>query len=228
MKRILLMLFLAVIVSISCFGLYYVSRRHIFDIEKPYYATVVDARWSTVSLRNGENVGLAGINIPDRPEDGPNSFPELVANIGNILVGRRVKVELVERTRTGAYHKYDLVRIYLQDGTCINTYLLENGLALYSHGYYRGKEREEEAEARAKKEGKGIWANKNNLNLLYVGNKHWEGIHYPECPEVKKIKPEDRIEYYSRPMAVHWYRDGYPEGCPYCDEIRKTKPEELQ
>ncbi|MCK4851666.1 MAG: hypothetical protein KAS86_01000, partial [Candidatus Omnitrophica bacterium] len=135
LKKILLILFVAVIVSISCVGLYYIGRKYIFDIEKPYCAKVVDARWSVARLDNGHEVILAGVFIPDRSEDGPNLFPGLVDNIGKILNGRRVKIELIERARSGAYHDGDLVRIYLQDGTCVNTYLLENGMAFYSHGY---------------------------------------------------------------------------------------------
>jgi len=206
-------------------SLTYVIRRYIFDIEEPYYATVIDAKWSVVALDSDKKVTLAGIYIPDTLEDGPNPIPEQVDNIGKILIDKKVKIELMERYRTGAPNKSDLVRVYLEDGTCVNTYLLENGMAFFSHGYYRNKEREIEAEARAKKAKKGIWSKK--LDLLYVGSKDWEGVHYPECPEVKKIKPESRIEYYNRPVAVHWYRDWDPE-CPYCDEIKKTKPEHLK
>jgi len=206
-------------------SLIYVVKKYIFDIEKPYSATVIDAKWSVLYLNNGKYVTLAGISIPDKLERGPNIFPELVNNIGKILIDKKITIELMERYRTGAPNKSDLVRVYLEDGTCVNTYLLENGMAFFSHGYYRDKEKEIEAEARAKKAKKGIWA--KDLQLLYVGSKDWEGVHYPECPEVKKIKPENRMEYYNRPVAVNWYRDWDPE-CPYCDEIRKTKPEHLK
>jgi len=227
-KKLLFSFFIFIIIVLISILIYHTCKKYIFDIEKPYYAKVLNAKWSTVSLDNGGKVGLAGIVVPDRPEEGPNLFPAMVNNIGKILNGKRVKIELVERARSGAYHKYDLVRIYLEDGTCVNTYILENGMGLFSHGYYRGMEREIEAENRGKKAGKGIWANKDKLDLLYVGSKQWEGIHYPECPEVKKIKLNDRIEYYSRPVAVHWHRDWYPEGCSFCIEIRKTKPKRLQ
>lgn len=198
-----------------------------FDIEEAYYATVADAKWSVVLLDGGKKVLLAGVRIPLN-ESKINYDPELVYVAKDLLLGKRVKVELMERARAGAPHKHDLVRLYLEDGTCVNTYLLENGLAFFSHGYYRDKDREFEAEARGKREGKGIWSDKDSLDLLYVGSKRWEGVHYPECPEVKKIRPEDRMEYYNRPVAVNWYRGWFPEGCPYCKEIRKTKPKELQ
>jgi len=226
-KRLIIIFICFAFAALLLKGGHFVFRKYVFDIEKPYYAKVIDARWSVVLLNNGEKVSLAGIFIP-WDKDMINYNPELEKNAGKILNGKTVKIELVERHRSGAYHKYDLVRICLEDGTCVNDYLLENGLAFFSHGYYRGKDRAFELEAKAKKEKKGIWANKDKLTLLYVGSKHWEGVHYPECPEAKKIKPEDRIEYYNRLPKVHWYRDGYPEGCPYCDEIRKTKPEHLR
>jgi len=228
MKKINITLTILVSIVVLCsvlFGGFYAIRKYVFDVEKPYYATVIDAKWSVVALDSGEKVELSGILVPLNKTE-INFFPQLVTASRDLLVGKKVKVELIERFRTGGPHKYDLVRLYLEDGTCVNTYLLENGLAFFSHGYYRDKEKEIEAEARAKKAKKGIWA--KDLDLLYVGSKDWEGVHYPECPEVKEIKPKDRMEYYSRPVAVNWYRGWYPEGCPYCNEIRKTKPKELQ
>jgi len=227
MKKTIIILAVLVFVILTAMIGRYVFKKYIFDIEKLYNAKVVDARWSVVLLDNGEKVSLVGVMIPWN-KNMINYSKEMEDVSGKILNGKDVMVELIERQRTGAYHKYDLVRIYMEDGTCVNTYLLENGLAFFSHGYYRGKEKDFESEAKAKREGKGIWANKDDLQLLYVGSKQWEGVHYPECPEVMKIDAEDRMEYYNRMPKIHWYRDWYPEGCPYCDEIRKTKSEHLK
>ena len=228
LKWILITIIIIVTISSVLLVGFYFVRRYVFDVEKPYYATVIDAKWSVVYLDSDKYVTLAGVLVPDSLKEGPNPIPELVNNIGKILKGKKVKVELLERHRSGAANKHDLVRIYLEDGTCVNTYLLKNGMAFFSKGYYRGREKEIEAEKDGQINKRGIWA--KDLKLLYVGSLHWEAIHYPECPEVKKINPEDRIEYYTRPVKVHWYRDGSasPEICSYCAEIRKTKPKELQ
>ncbi len=226
-KRLIIIFICFAFAALLLKGGHFVFKKYVFDIEEPYYAKVVEVKGHILRFDNNEIALLAGVEIP-WGKGTINHIPKLLETSERILLDKKVKVEIVERPRTGAYHKHDLVRIYLEDGTCVNDYLLENGLAFFSHGYYRGKDRAFELEAKAKKEKKGIWANKDKLTLLYVGSKHWEGVHYPECPEAKKIKPEDRIEYYNRLPKVHWYRDGYPEGCPYCDEIRKTKPEHLR
>ena len=214
-------------VGISAKMLINVVRRNIFDIEPIYSEYVTDAKWTIVVLDDKKKVMLAGVYIPfERTE--LNYKPNLVDVVGDMLIGKKVKVELLEKARSGAHHKHDLVKIYLYDGTCINEYLLKNGLAFFSHEYYRGKDRDFMLEAKAKQGGKGIWANKEDLKLLYVGSKNWKGVHYPECPEADKIKPDDRIEFYHRPFSIYWYRDRYPDGCEYCSEIKKTKPKELQ
>lgn len=227
MRKIFLVLVLIVCVILLAFGGRYVFRKYIFDIEERYSAKIVEVKGYIIRIDNDKIVLLAGVEIP-WIKGKLNYMPPLPEASEKLLLNKRVSIELVEKPRAGTYHKHDLVRVYLEDGTCVNTYLLENGLAFFSHGYYRGKEKDFESEAKAKREGKGIWADKDKLKLLYVGSKQWEGVHYPECPELKKVKPEDRMEYYNRMPKIHWYRDWYPEGCPYCDEIRKTKPKELQ
>ena len=226
-KIVFLLIFISGLTIVGSLSYEYI-RKYMFDIEQPYFATAVDVKSGSILVLDTEKkVVMAGVHIPYR-ESALNFMPELLEEPKKLLKNKKIKIELVERYRTGGFANYDLVRVYLENDICINDYLLKNGLAFFDHGYYRDKDNYFELEKKAKNEKKGIWKKKNSLKLLYVGSKHLEGVHYPECPIVNSIQLVDRIEYYERPPMVHWYRDWYPFGCAHCDEIKKIKPKHLR
>ena len=220
-------IFVTIIVVGLSILLFNVVKKHIFDVEAPYYDKIIDvSKGSVIILEKNEHVVLAGVHIPYE-QDSVNYHSEWLEYPKKFLKDKRVKIELIERHRTGSFANYDLVRVYLENGICVNDYLLVNGLAFYDHGYYRGKDEYLKLVEKARKEKRGLWLNEN-LGLLYVGSKNSDSIHYPECSEVEKIKAENRVEYYDRPPYVHWYKMSYPHDCKYCEEIRKTKSEHLK
>jgi len=144
---------LAFIIVISIYAYRYILR-HLFDIEEPYYAVVVDVlKDALVILDNDKAVGMAGVHVPYK-KDSLNYMPDLLDKRLELLKDKRVKVELVERRRTGGAANYDLVRIYLENGICINDYMLENGLAFFDHGYDKNKDHYLDLEFKAKQQRK--------------------------------------------------------------------------
>lgn len=160
---------------------------------------------------------LAGVYIPRKGE--VNYIPALEDNIKKILLDKKFKFKKV-LNKNIRYPKYDLVNVYDESGKCINGELLKTGQAFFDQGFYTGKDLYEKLEQEAKKQNLGIWKNKEKLKLLFATSKNWWGFHYPECPEVQKIKPKDRTDFYFYLTSIFYHR--YPEfDCKYCKEIEK-------
>ena len=183
------------------------------DYRRTFYATVTAISGNLLKLSNNDKVLLAGVYIPQRGET--NYLPSLENNIKELILRKSLKFKKV-LSKNIRYPEYDLVNIYDSSGTCINAALLSSGQAFFDQGFYPGKNVYEKLEQQAKKQNLGLWKNQN-LKILYSTSRLWWDFHYPECPEVKKIKAKDRIDYYFFPTPIFSYRD--PAECNYCKEI---------
>jgi len=197
-----------------CLGGIIKAHLNKLETKNNFYDTINNIDGNLLILSDGRKVLLAGAYIP-RKED-YNYYTILEDNIKSILLGKRFKFKKILNKGT-RYPKHDLVNIYDKNGKCINAELLKSGWAFFDHGFYSGSNYYEKLEREAKKQNLGIWKNKQSLKILFVTSRYWWDFHYPECPEVQKIKPEDRIEYYVWPTPIFYYRD--PADCKFCREI---------
>ena len=165
-------------------------------------------------------IQLAGIYIPWSEEI--NYREELVNNLMTLLKGREIRYKIIEKGKKvdKAYPYYDLAVVYIDnDKKSVNEKLLSDGMAFFDQGYCKGKDKYADLEKETRKNKSGIWRD-NSLTVLYIGSKRWWTFHYPECPEVKKIKEEDRIYYYFYPINPFYYNR--PDlDCRYCRAIEK-------
>lgn len=207
-------LLLLPILIISAVTLYFIDHIKAYNAKNVFFEIVENVDGNIIALNNGRKVQIAGIYIPQYGE--LNYLPEMQENINKLLVGKKIKFKILLK-KDIRYPKFDLVNLYDKNGKCLNTELLKTGQAFFDHGYYKGKKRCQELEKKAKANSLGIWKNKERLVPLFISSRNWWDFHYPECPEVKKIKPKDKEEYYFFPQAVFFYKG--PAECKYCREI---------
>ncbi len=211
-KIVTVLIIIILLIALSS-GLYLFYSKVLLP-NRVYYDKVMTIDGNRLFLNKGKTVMLAGVYVPWKSE--LNYREEMKEYINELLLWKDAKIELVLKQGI-VYPKFDLVNVYLSDNTLVNKKILEEGMGFFDQGYYRGKRFYEKIEAKAKEKGAGIWKDKQNLTILYVSSQDWWDFHYPECPEVKKIKPSRRIDYYFFPEPIFYYRT--PADCKYCDEI---------
>ena len=200
MKVVLIFLLSVILI----FGTYLIlDFYNILDREE-FTADVVALEGSNILyLSNNREVLLAGIRIPEASE--VNYDKELRNNFRKYIEGKTYKFKLISK-KTQDYPLYDTVLAYLPNETLINDIILKKGMAFFDHGWYADKSRFEQLEKEAKMHKKGLWGNIDKYKVVYISAKHLQDYHLPDCPEVKDIKPEDRIDYYFQPPDIYAYR----------------------
>jgi len=161
-----------------------------------YRTKVVDVSRQYLLLDKGNKwVGMVGIYIPDKAD--VNYLPEVEKEIKEMLIGKSVDIETVERKHSTGYPKADLVKVYLK-GELLNEYLLENGKAFFFEDYWDKKEKEKfrQLEVASKKQGIGLWAKKNQFKVLLVRDRHWKNAYAPDCKDAQNIPAKNKIEYF--------------------------------
>ena len=119
---------------------------------------VVDG--DTIVLDNGERVRYIGIDTPEtkHPKKPVQFFGKEASEANRKLVeGKRVRLEY-DVQRTDRYGR-TLAYVYLEDGTCINAWLVENGFARVSTypPNIRYQDRFKELEQKAREAKTGLW-----------------------------------------------------------------------
>lgn len=189
-----------------------------------YTGRVVEIRYENVLvLDNGHDVALAGVYIP-RADHDANYQPELAEGFMYLMTDREIRYRILA-SASRHYPVYDLIEVLEPDGSSLNEQLVREGKVFFDRGYYPGHRRFEQLEDHAKKNRRGIWAKKDDLKLLFVGKQNWERYHYPECPLVQDIEPDERIEFFIVPPGIHGFRA--PDiDCSYCRGIeeRENRP----
>ena len=164
---------------------------------------------------------MTGVYIPVAKD--LNYREDLVSNIKSLLVGKEIHYKIIEKGShtKNIYPYYNLVVAYLNNDTeSINERLLKSGMAFFDQGYYKGKDKYFQSEKEAKKKKIGLWQDPGPT-VLYIGSRNWWDFHYPECPEIKKIKEKDKVYYYFLPDYPFYYNTGPDLDCKYCREIEK-------
>lgn len=168
-------------------------------------------------LDSGEAVVLAGVHIPTE-DSGPNYHVEIGDEFQQLMLNRRISYRIIS-PRKEDYPVYDLIEVVEPDGSVLNETLLGQGKAFFDHGYYPGHARYRKIEEKARMNSKGLWG-KYDLQVVLVGKQSWKRLHYPECPSVRDVDPEERMNYYFVPPEIYAYR--YPDfDCQYCQELEK-------
>ena len=105
-----------------------------------------------LELPDGERVRvrLYGIDAPEKDQD--FALPAR-KKLGKLIYNRQIRVEVVDIDKYGRY----VGRVYA-GARYVNRFMLKEGLAWHYKHYAADDELLEEAEARAKAAGRGIWA----------------------------------------------------------------------
>ena len=214
MKKAFIFIFAVILVLLATFLIRYAKK--ISNTARTYISSVskiVDG--DLIQLPNNRVVDLAGVYIPKRGEI--NYRRELAGYINKLLLNQNVTVETIE-TKNADYPEYDLVKVYLPvSKESVNEKLLKEGKAFFDHGFYTGKDYFYKLQKQAEKKKIGIWKNKENLKVLFIGGKSWKRYHFFDCPEVKKLKNNEKIYYYFEPPSIYAYRTPH-RLCYYCKE----------
>jgi len=214
-----LLLGIVLVVIILIFGVSLVDHSR---IKESYIAKVVKIGYgNNIILSNDKVIRLAGVFILYK---GSNYKQELIENIKDLLIGQTVSVKeiLKYRGKGDGYPLYPLAEVYLEDDTMINAKLLEEGMAFFDYGHYKGKEKFEKLQKKAKINKRGIWGSKKPPIVVYVGSKKWRFVHYANCPDIKKIKGGERIDYYFLPPVI-FGANYFAYDCKYRKKIENER-----
>jgi len=173
-----------------------------------------------LTLSSGETVDMIGVYMPGIGED--NHFPESTMKIKKMIEGKMFTIKR-KLKKADIYPKLPLVEVLLENGESLTEKLLKDGTMFFDHGFYVEEKKYWLLEKEARGKRRGIWKNPSRLELKYVSSRAWNIIHYPNCPEVAKAQPVERIDYFFMPAEVVGYRTVFyeaPHGCPtYYKEI---------
>lgn len=118
-------------------------------------------RWDTIELENGETVRYIGIDTPEtkHPEKAVEYYGQEAYEANkNLVEGKTVCLEfdVQERDKYGRLLAY----VYLEDGTFVNAWLVENGYAQIATYPPNVKYQELflELQIKAREKNKGLWA----------------------------------------------------------------------
>jgi len=155
----------------------------------------------TIILATGQRVRYIGINAPEIDHADQKAQPygyKAMSFNKNLVMRHRIRLEF----DTERYDQYGrmLAYIFLPDGSCINSRLLQNGLAFYLYRWPNVKYEKilfkEQLEAMASR--KGLWCNWKEKSGRYIGNPKSRRFHLAACPLAGKIRPSAKLEFASK------------------------------
>lgn len=196
------------------------------DAIQTYEAQVIRAVGTHLLLNNLNVVKMVGVYVPspDEPNHHEGAYEHLMAS----LIGRKVTLRTVEKKHKDGYPYEDLVEVFV-DGENLNRQLLESGMAFFSEDHWNKNEKESyrQLEEEAKSIGVGIWANAENLKELYVRPRNGRFVHFPGCPHVKDLSPEDRVIYYVPLPRTPLMAVRLAYFCDYCRPLIDRQMQEI-
>jgi endonuclease YncB( thermonuclease family) len=161
----------------------------------------------TVQLEDGRLVRYIGVDSPEIDHERRTAEPfgfEARRMNAELVGSRRVRIEYdLERTDP---HGRALAYVFMADGRMVNALLVEAGLAVcyYRYPNVRHHDRLLEAQRGAMQARRGIWGAEYGQRSgpgsasTFVGNRNSRRFHRPDCAEVKRIRPQNRIGFPSR------------------------------
>jgi len=150
----------------------------------------------TIVLTNGWRVRYIGIDAPEIDHEDQKAQPYAYkARSFNrkLVLSQKINLEFDEerRDRYGRLLAY----IFLEDGSFLNSRMLENGLAyyLYRRPNIKYEKRLIKIQQEAMKIRKGLWRDWKEEQGRYIGNQNSRRFHLGTCPLAQKIKLKNRI-----------------------------------
>ena len=171
-----------------------------FGDERFIVARVIDG--DTIELTGGDRVRLLAI---DAPEKGQPLYDRATEVLGQLTVGKTVKLEFSGRKRD-RYGRL-LGFVLIDDTLMVNRVMLEKGLA----NLYLFKDTDNESDIiqmllAAQREGmkneRGIWALEYEPEYYYVSLPGSFRFHRPSCPSVNRGNSQELIRYEIREQAM--------------------------
>ena len=152
----------------------------------------------TIVLTNGWRVRYIAINAPEIDHENQKAQPygyKARSFNKKLVLSQKIGLEFDEerRDRYGRLLAY----IFLEDGSFLNSRLLENGLAYYLHRRPNVKydKRLMKTQQEAMKFRKGLWHNWKEEQGRYIGNQNSRRFHLASCPLSQKIKWKNRMVF---------------------------------
>lgn len=170
-------------------------------------------RWvndgDTVVLATGQRVRYIGLNAPEIAHEDqkaqPHGYQAKSFNRELVLSGKiRLEYDTERFDRYGRLLAY----VFLDDGTLLNTRLLQAGLAFYLHHKPNLKYNQSllKAQQEAMELKKGMWRNWKETATAYIGNRRSRRFHLSTCPLANKIRLNNKIRFSSKWEA---FSNGY-------------------
>ncbi len=145
----------------------------------------------TIVLENGDLIRYLCV---DSPEEGEPFHDEAKRVNDSLVFGKVVRVEFDRKVKD----RYGRCLGYVWlDTLLVNNFLVKRGLA--SVYYFPPNDHflacfvATAKAARGKKSG--IWILPHSHLAYYIGNKNSYRVHRPECPQIRGIKPKNRVEF---------------------------------
>jgi endonuclease YncB( thermonuclease family) len=170
-------------------------------------------RWvndgDTVVLTTGQRVRYIGLNAPeiDHKDQKAQPYGYQAKSINKELVlSGKIRLEY-DTERFDRYGRL-LAYVFLDDGTFLNTRLLQAGSAFYLH--HKPNLKYSQSLLKAQQEAmdlkKGLWRNWKETEKAYIGNLQSRRFHISTCPLANKIKLKNKIMFSSKWKA---FTNGY-------------------
>lgn len=190
--------------------------------EKTYEAEIKRLQGHHLALDNGETVRMVGVYIPI--PGSPNYDPESFQYVFKLLLGKRAGFRTVEEKHETGYPYFDLVEVTLE-GMNVNQHLLKTGKAFFNEDHWDKDEKRAYRESAHEAEAKrlGIWEKKDDFEVLFIRPRKGRFAHFPDCPHVKGLKPEERVDYFVPLPRSPFLAVRYAFLCDYCRPIFDEK-----
>ena len=160
----------------------------------------------TIVLTNGWRVRYIGIDAPEIDHENQKAQPYgyLARSFNKKLVGTQKIVLEFDEERHDRYGRL-LAYIFLADGSCLNSRMLENGMAfyLYRRPNVKYDNRLLKKQQDAMKAQKGLWRNWKEVKGKYIGNQKSRRFHQVACPNAKNIKRKNRTIFSTKWAAFY-------------------------
>ncbi len=150
----------------------------------------------TIVLTNGWRVRYIGIDAPEIEHENQKAQPyayKAKSFNKKLVMSPKINLEF-DQERRDRYGRL-LAYIFLEDGSFLNSRMLENGLAyyLYRRPNVKYEKRLMKIQQEAMKIKKGIWRNWKEEQGRYIGNRNSRRFHLGTCPHAQKIKLKNKI-----------------------------------
>ena len=194
----------------------FVISAHPHPAETQPWETV---RWvddgDTVVLESGSRVRYIGINAPEvAHEDRPAEPYGNAAKKHNLQLVYRKQIRLEFDRDKKDRHGRVLAYVFLRNGCFVNAEMVREG---YAHTlFHRENDRYHglllKTQRQAMAAGKGMWRNRRESGIGYIGNRNSKRFHLKDCPFAKQTARKNRV-YFQSMWEAFWAGFAPAKGC---------------